>query len=160
MFIVWLWYFCILYVYDILYATIDRKKPHQNIIIEKQIPTWILSKPILTCTNTDSNNTKYILTLYIRRTVSFNNLCLLWTFYLAFVKKMVRNEKTGETKVQVAARLTRGQSFGVCWLFLLSRVEIGYLLSRCLHFCPFCCWKDSIWKLNKLWSRYCTVSID
>ncbi|XP_063412960.1 uncharacterized protein LOC134695604 isoform X5 [Mytilus trossulus] len=33
----------------------------------------------------------------------------------AFVKKMVRNERTGETKVQVAARLTKGQSFGFSW---------------------------------------------
>jgi len=86
MFIVWLWYFCILYVYDILYATIDRKKTHQNIIIEKQIPTWILSKPILTCTNKDSNNTKYILTLYIRRTVSFNNHVSL-DFLFSFCEK-------------------------------------------------------------------------
>lgn len=98
--------------------------------------------------------------LYIYAEQCHSIIMFLLTFYLAFVKKMVRSEKTGETKVQVAARLTRGQSFGVCWLFLLSRVEIGYLLSRCLHFCPFFCWKDSIWKLNKLWSRYCTVSID
>lgn len=43
--------------------------------------------------------------------------------FIAFVKKMSQDPVTGETKATVAARLTRGHSFGVRLVCDLPMVE-------------------------------------